>query len=94
MSSLTLPRGISTASTSKRSHGGFVSRLDRSPADITEQVAIHRDYDTISVGMINDHFASIALENVDKLLPVAKQLHERISQCSNQDRGRNESHPG
>jgi aspartate/methionine/tyrosine aminotransferase len=26
-------------------------------------VAIHRDYNTISVGMIDDHFASIALEN-------------------------------
>ena len=63
------PRGISTASTSKAfSLAGLRIGWIAAPADITEQIAIHRDYDTISVGMINDHFASIALENADKLL--------------------------
>jgi len=63
------PRGISTASTSKAfSLAGLRVGWVAAPADITEQIAIHRDYDTISVGMINDHFASIALENADKLL--------------------------
>jgi aspartate/methionine/tyrosine aminotransferase len=63
------PRGISTASTSKAfSLAGLRVGWIAAPADITEQIAIHRDYDTISVGMINDHFASIALENADKLL--------------------------
>jgi hypothetical protein len=35
---------------------------------VIKAVAIHRDYDTISVGMINDHFAALALENSDKVL--------------------------
>ena len=30
---------------------------------LTEAVTIHRDYDTISVGMIDDHLAALALEN-------------------------------
>ncbi|MEA3084107.1 MAG: hypothetical protein QOC89_1804 [Paraburkholderia sp.] len=33
------------------------------PKELIRAVAIHRDYNTISVGMIDDHFASIALEN-------------------------------
>jgi aspartate/methionine/tyrosine aminotransferase len=31
-------------------------------------VSIHRDYNTISVGMLDDHFASIALEHRDAIL--------------------------
>jgi len=33
-----------------------------------EAVSIHRDYDTISVSMINNCFAALALENHDKIL--------------------------
>lgn len=36
--------------------------------ELIETVSIHRDYDTISVGMINDHFATMALENSEKVL--------------------------
>ncbi|WP_420011287.1 aminotransferase [Tateyamaria sp.] len=62
-------KGISTASTSKAfSLAGLRVGWMVAPAEVTEQVLIHRDYDTISVGMINDHFAALALENRDKIL--------------------------
>lgn len=62
-------KGISTASTSKAfSLAGLRVGWIAAPSDVTEQVMIHRDYDTISVGMINDHLAAIALETKDKLL--------------------------
>jgi aspartate/methionine/tyrosine aminotransferase len=38
------------------------------PADVVAAVAIHRDYNTISVGMLDDLFASIALEHKDEIL--------------------------
>jgi aspartate/methionine/tyrosine aminotransferase len=38
------------------------------PASVLHQVSTHRDYNTISVGMIDDHVASIALENREALL--------------------------
>ena len=44
------------------------------PPEVTAQVLVHRDYDTISVGMINDHFASIALEAKDKLLARSQRI--------------------
>lgn len=62
-------KGISTAGMSKvYSLAGLRLGWIMAPEDVVEQVLIHRDYDTISVGMINDYFATIALENKDKLL--------------------------
>ena len=62
-------KGISTASTSKAfSLAGLRVGWVVAPEEVTKQILIHRDFDTISVGMINDHFAAIALENKDKLL--------------------------
>lgn len=62
-------KGISTGSTSKAfSLAGLRVGWMVAPREVTEQVLIHRDYDTISVGMINDHFATLALENRDKIL--------------------------
>lgn len=62
-------KGISTASTSKAfSLAGLRVGWVAAPKEVTAQIMIHRDYDTISVGMINDHFAAIALEHCDKLL--------------------------
>ena len=62
-------KGISTGSTSKAfSLAGLRLGWIVGPTDVTEAVMIHRDYDTISVGMINDHLASLALENKDKIL--------------------------
>lgn len=68
-------KGIATASTSKAfSLAGLRVGWIVAPEDVTEAVMIHRDYDTISVGAINDHFAAIALENADKLLARSHQI--------------------
>ena len=62
-------RGISTAGMSKVfSLAGLRVGWVVAPKELTEKIMIHRDYDTISVGMINDHFAAIALENAGKVL--------------------------
>ena len=62
-------KGISTAGMSKVfSLAGLRVGWVVAPKELTEEIMIHRDYDTISVGMINDHFAAMALENADKLL--------------------------
>ena len=62
-------KGISTGSTSKAfSLAGLRVGWIVGPAEVREEVLIHRDYDTISVGMINDHLACLALENKEKIL--------------------------
>ena len=62
-------KGISTSGMSKVfSLAGLRVGWVVAPKELTEKIMIHRDYDTISVGMINDHFAAMALENVDKVL--------------------------
>ena len=62
-------KGISTAGMSKVfSLAGLRVGWVVAPKELTDKIMIHRDYDTISVGMINDHFAAMALENADKVL--------------------------
>ncbi len=62
-------KGISTAGMSKAfSLAGLRLGWIAGPPDLIEAVSVHRDYDTISVGMIDDHFAALALENRDKVL--------------------------
>lgn len=62
-------KGIATGGMSKAySLAGLRVGWIVAPANVTDQVLIHRDYDTISVGMLNDHFAAMALENKDALL--------------------------
>ena len=62
-------KGISTAGMSKVfSLAGLRVGWVVAPKELTEKIMIHRDYDTISVGMINDHFAAMALENADEVL--------------------------
>lgn len=62
-------KGISTAGMSKAySLAGLRLGWIAGPAEVIEAVSIHRDYDTISVGMIDDHFAALALENRDQVL--------------------------
>lgn len=62
-------KGISTASMSKAySLAGLRLGWIAAPQELMEDVSKHRDYDTISVGMIDDHFATIALENKDRVL--------------------------
>ena len=62
-------KGISTAGVSKVfSLAGLRLGWIAAPVDVIGAVSRHRDYNTISVGMLNDHFASIALEAKDKIL--------------------------
>ncbi len=62
-------KGISTAGMSKAySLAGLRLGWIAGPHDVIEAVSVHRDYDTISVGMIDDHFAALALENRSKVL--------------------------
>lgn len=68
-------KGISTAGMSKVfSLAGLRVGWVIAPQEVREQVLIHRDYDTISVGMINDHFAAIALEHADKVLARSHEI--------------------
>lgn len=69
-------RGISTASMSKTySLAGL--RLGRiaGPAELIHAVSVHRDYNTISVGLIDDYLATLALEHRDVIL---KRSHDIV----------------
>ncbi|MFK7829531.1 MAG: aminotransferase [Congregibacter sp.] len=62
-------KGISTAGMSKAfSLAGLRLGWIAAPADVIEAVMIHRDYNTISVGVIDDHLACMALEHHQRLL--------------------------
>ncbi len=68
-------RGISTAGMSKAfSLAGLRLGWVAAPRDVIEAVLIHRDYDTISVGMIDDHFAAIALEAKERVLARSRAI--------------------
>ncbi|MFT7528683.1 MAG: aspartate/methionine/tyrosine aminotransferase [Arenicella sp.] len=68
-------KGISTASVSKAfSLAGLRVGWIAAPRELIEKVMIHRDYNTISVGMINDHLAALAIENHQKILDRSKQI--------------------
>ncbi|HEY4352776.1 MAG TPA: aminotransferase class I/II-fold pyridoxal phosphate-dependent enzyme, partial [Paraburkholderia sp.] len=61
--------GISTGSMSKTwSLAGLRVGWIAAATDVIARVRTHRDYNTISVGMLNDLLASIALENRRELL--------------------------
>lgn len=62
-------KGISTASMSKTfSLAGLRLGWIAGPVDFLKEVNNHRDYNTISVGMIDDKLAAVALENRDKIV--------------------------
>ncbi|QIQ20404.1 aminotransferase [Zophobihabitans entericus] len=69
-------KGISTGSMSKAYSlaglrlGWMVSNLP----EFLEEVVTHRDYNTISVGMIDDYLAAMALSNVDKILERSRSI--------------------
>ncbi len=68
-------RGISTGSMSKAfSLAGLRLGWVAAPTDLIADLTIHRDYNTISVGMIDDLVASIALEHADTILARNRQL--------------------
>ena len=61
-------KGISTGSMSKTySLAGLRLGWIVTSSEILKLIFMHRDYNTISVGIINDYFASMALENKDKI---------------------------
>lgn len=68
-------KGISTAGMSKAfSLAGLRLGWVVAPRAVIEQVMIHRDYNTISVGVIDDYFASLALENAGKVLARSQSI--------------------
>ncbi|HHG8772201.1 TPA: aminotransferase [Raoultella planticola] len=73
-------KGISTASMSKAySLAGLRLGWIAGPDELLKAVEIHRDYNTISVGILDDYFASLALENRDKILARnQKMLRENL----------------
>lgn len=62
-------KGISTGSMSKSfSLAGLRLGWIVGAASLLKDVCIHRDYNTISVGLINDYLSCIALENSETIL--------------------------
>lgn len=68
-------RGISTGSMSKAySLAGLRLGWLVGPAAVLRAAEVHRDYNTISVGMIDDLLAAIALENHRKILARSRAI--------------------
>ena len=68
-------RGIASGSMSKAfSLAGLRLGWIAAPAEAIEQVSIHRDYNTISVGMIDDHFACLALAASDAIIERSRRI--------------------
>ena len=68
-------KGISVAGMSKTfSLAGLRLGWIAGPVDLLEAVSIHRDYNTISVGMLDDYFAAMALESKDKILERSQRI--------------------
>lgn len=68
-------KGISTAGMSKTySLAGLRLGWIAGPSEVIEQVMQHRDYNTISVGQLDELVSAIALENRDKVLARAHDI--------------------
>jgi aspartate/methionine/tyrosine aminotransferase len=68
-------KGISTAGMSKAfSLAGLRVGWIAGPKDMLHNVMIHRDYNTISVGQLDELLAALALENRDKILARAQEI--------------------
>jgi aspartate/methionine/tyrosine aminotransferase len=62
-------KGVSVGGMSKSfSLAGLRLGWIAAPAELIHSVSIHRDYNTISVGMIDDYFACMALAAKDKII--------------------------
>ncbi len=71
-------KGIGTGGMSKAfSLAGLRLGWIAAPAEVLQAVAIHRDYNTISVGMIDDHFSAMALENAGRVLDRSRAIVRR-----------------
>jgi aspartate/methionine/tyrosine aminotransferase len=68
-------KGISTAGMSKTySLAGLRLGWIAAPKEVLDLAIIHRDYNTISVGRLDDHFAAMALEHRDKVLARSQRI--------------------
>ncbi|AKS47564.1 Aspartate/methionine/tyrosine aminotransferase [Octadecabacter temperatus] len=68
-------KGISTGSTSKAfSLAGLRLGWIIGPESLLDACEIHRDYTTISVGMVDDYFAAMALEAKDVILERSHEI--------------------
>ncbi len=68
-------RGISTGSMSKAfSLAGLRLGWIAGPPEVIRAVSIHRDYNTISVSMVDDLLASIALEKKETILQRSRRI--------------------
>jgi aspartate/methionine/tyrosine aminotransferase len=68
-------KGISTAGMSKAfSLAGLRVGWLAGPTEVIEKVMIHRDYNTISISMIDDHYAAMALENYRTILERSQRI--------------------
>ncbi|MCP4766199.1 MAG: aminotransferase [Gammaproteobacteria bacterium] len=68
-------KGISTGSMSKAfSLAGLRLGWITAAQDFIHQVSIHRDYNTISVSMLDDYFACLALESKDAILQRSREI--------------------
>lgn len=68
-------KGISTGSTSKAfSLAGLRLGWIVGPEDLLDACEVHRDYTTISVGMVDDYFAAMALDAKDVVLERSRQI--------------------
>ena len=68
-------RGISTGSMSKPfALAGLRVGWIVGPESLLEDVSVHRDYNTISVGQVDDLLASVALENAETILDRSRHL--------------------
>ena len=62
-------KGISTGSMSKVfSLAGLRLGWIAAPDEVMEKIIVHREYNTISVSILDDYFATIALENSEKII--------------------------
>lgn len=62
-------KGISTGSMSKVfSLAGLRLGWIIAPQEVMDKIIIHREYNTISVSILDDYFATLALENKDKII--------------------------
>ncbi|WP_299815805.1 aminotransferase [uncultured Jannaschia sp.] len=68
-------RGISTAGMSKAfALAGLRLGWVVAPEEVLAAVSRHRDYNTISVGLIDDHLAALALESADRVLDRSRRI--------------------
>lgn len=62
-------KGISTGSMSKVfSLAGLRLGWITAPKEVMEKIIIHREYNTISVSILDDYFSALAIENKDKII--------------------------